>query len=63
MFSTAVAQKARKWGPQALSQRPNRSIDQVRNRAIWNLLLAARARVGHIRRNGAVAEWLKAAVC
>ena len=28
-----------------------------------NLPLAARARVGHIRRNGAVAEWLKAAVC
>ena len=28
-----------------------------------NLPLAARARVGHIRHNGAVAEWLKAAVC
>lgn len=28
-----------------------------------NLPLAARARVGHIRPNGAVAEWLKAAVC
>jgi hypothetical protein len=27
------------------------------------LPLAARARVGHIRANGAVAEWLKAAVC
>jgi hypothetical protein len=28
-----------------------------------NLPLAARARVGHIRAYGAVAEWLKAAVC
>src|ERR1700732_222222 len=28
-----------------------------------NLPLAARPRVGHIDRNGAVAEWLKAAVC
>ena len=28
-----------------------------------NLPLAARPRVGHIRPNGAVAEWLKAAVC
>jgi hypothetical protein len=27
------------------------------------LPLAARAGVGHIRANGAVAEWLKAAVC
>ena len=28
-----------------------------------NLRLAARPTVGHIRPNGAVAEWLKAAVC
>ena len=28
-----------------------------------NLSLAARPRVGHIGLNGAVAEWLKAAVC
>ena len=28
-----------------------------------NLTLAARACVGHIRPHGAVAEWLKAAVC
>ena len=28
-----------------------------------NLPLAARPRVGHIRSHGAVAEWLKAAVC
>ncbi|HTL54073.1 MAG TPA: hypothetical protein VL361_00285, partial [Candidatus Limnocylindrales bacterium] len=28
-----------------------------------HLPLAARALVGHIRPNGAVAEWLKAAVC
>ena|SRR5438094_484648 len=28
-----------------------------------NLPLAASPRVGHIGRNGAVAEWLKAAVC
>ena len=31
--------------------------------ATWNLSLAARPRVGHIRLNGAVAERLKAAVC
>ena len=31
--------------------------------AASNLPLAARLRVGHIRLNGAVAEWLKAAVC
>ena len=28
-----------------------------------NLPLAARPGLGHIRPNGAVAEWLKAAVC
>lgn len=28
-----------------------------------HLVLAARPRVGHIRPHGAVAEWLKAAVC
>jgi hypothetical protein len=33
------------------------SNDTVRN------LLAAQPGVGHIRLNGAVAEWLKAAVC
>ena len=33
------------------------------NSADWNLPLAARARVGHIGLTGAVAEWLKAAVC
>ena len=33
------------------------------NSAAANLPLAARPRVGHIRLNGAVAEWLKAAVC
>lgn len=33
------------------------------NSAAANLPLAARARVGHIGLNGAVAEWLKAAVC
>ena len=29
----------------------------------FKLQLAARPRVGHIGHNGAVAEWLKAAVC
>ncbi len=29
----------------------------------FNLPLAARASLGHIRRTGDVAEWLKAAVC
>jgi hypothetical protein len=33
------------------------------NSADWNLPLAACARVGHIGLTGAVAEWLKAAVC
>ena len=33
------------------------------NCAAANLPLAARPCVGHIRLNGAVAEWLKAAVC
>jgi hypothetical protein len=33
------------------------------NEAAWNLSLAARPRLGHIGLNGAVAEWLKAAVC
>ena len=33
------------------------------NSAAANLPLAARPRVGHIGPNGAVAEWLKAAVC
>jgi hypothetical protein len=37
--------------------------DMARNSAAGNLPLAARPRVGHIRLNGAVAEWLKAAVC
>jgi hypothetical protein len=37
--------------------------DRLSKIAIWNLLLAARAALGHIRPNGAVAEWLKAAVC
>src|SRR5579863_10214561 len=31
--------------------------------AVFNLLLAAQPAVGHIRAHGAVAEWLKAAVC
>jgi hypothetical protein len=34
----------------------------VLNEAVRNLL-AAQPGVGHIRLNGAVAEWLKAAVC
>ena len=33
------------------------------NSAAANLPLAASPRVGHIGLNGAVAEWLKAAVC
>jgi hypothetical protein len=33
------------------------------NSADWNLPLAARPCVGHIGLTGAVAEWLKAAVC
>jgi hypothetical protein len=33
------------------------------NLAARNLPLAARPGVGHIGPNGAVAEWLKAAVC
>jgi hypothetical protein len=32
-------------------------------RGVCNLQLAARRSVGHIRHDGAVAEWLKAAVC
>ena len=35
----------------------------VRNSTKRNLPLAAGPRVGHIGLNGAVAEWLKAAVC
>jgi hypothetical protein len=35
----------------------------ARNAAALNLPLAARRCVGHIGLNGAVAEWLKAAVC
>ena len=31
--------------------------------AVRNLYLAAQPAVGHIRAHGAVAEWLKAAVC
>jgi hypothetical protein len=46
----------------------NSKLDAGQGLSAWNwvtcnLLLAARARVGHIRHNGAVAEWLKAAVC
>jgi hypothetical protein len=48
----------------SLSQIPTRRrLNSLRNKAIRNLLLAASARLGHIRRNGAVAERLKAAVC
>jgi hypothetical protein len=35
----------------------------ARNSAAGNLPLAAGPCVGHIGLNGAVAEWLKAAVC
>jgi hypothetical protein len=35
----------------------------AQNSAAGKLPLAARPRVGHIGLNGAVAEWLKAAVC
>ena len=45
--------------PNPVAGRPN----LLRTWAIRNLLLAARAGVGHIRREGAVAERLKAAVC
>jgi hypothetical protein len=40
-----------------------RAVQIAGNSADWNLPLAARARVGHIGPTGAVAEWLKAAVC
>jgi hypothetical protein len=39
------------------------SYNMARNPAARNLPLAARPGVGHIGRDGAVAEWLKAAVC
>jgi hypothetical protein len=40
-----------------------RIVNWLENRPAPNLPLAARPGVGHIGLNGAVAEWLKAAVC
>ena len=40
-----------------------RAIKWLANSAALNLPLAAHPCVGHIGLNGAVAEWLKAAVC
>ena len=39
------------------------SLNGMANSATRNLPLAAHPCVGHIGLNGAVAEWLKAAVC
>jgi hypothetical protein len=62
MFSESCCTKGTQTSPEG--QIPaHRQVEQRRNRAIWNLLLAALVHLGHIRRNGAVAEWLKAAVC
>jgi hypothetical protein len=60
-FWEDVAQIARHHGSRA-----NADIMPARDRAefgAFKLQLAARPRVGHIGHNGAVAEWLKAAVC
>jgi hypothetical protein len=46
----------------AVGRRP-RAIKWLANSAAINLPLAAHPCVGHIGLNGAVAEWLKAAVC
>jgi hypothetical protein len=62
MISKSCCTKGTQTSPEAEIRRTDK-VEQRRNRAIWNLLLAACALLGHIRRNGAVAEWLKAAVC
>ena len=61
-FPEAVAEKARKPHLKAKFRRADRSNSGGIGRS-GNLLLAACVHLGHIRRNGAVAEWLKAAVC
>jgi hypothetical protein len=59
MFLEDVAQMARKSG----RGREVRFRDFTMSQMKRNLRLAAQPSVGHIRLNGAVAEWLKAAVC
>jgi hypothetical protein len=49
-------------GPRAPIRNPG-AIKWLANPAVPNLPLAAHPCVGHIGLNGAVAEWLKAAVC
>jgi hypothetical protein len=61
MFSMAVAQKARKSGaPTGFRRRTARSAFENRD---LEFAACGSAALGHIRPNGAVAEWLKAAVC
>jgi hypothetical protein len=59
MFPEDVAQKARK--PQLNPEPDQRSSHELRSIAICSLRLSPRSGISAL--NGAVAEWLKAAVC
>jgi hypothetical protein len=62
MFLQDVAQKARNRPSELQNPRSGKNLFCPQD-AAPNLLLAAGTSVGHIRQHGAVAEWLKAAVC